>query len=136
MLKSVLKIIILIIFLIENGYAVDNLGKDNIVGCWIAEPPITDGERSFLKISEGLTATLTREFLSGRSVVAKGNTDFCSDLLVIDFNVNGSEHRLKLVGSGWSSEMLTLMFGMLYLFEGDEVFNGLPARFKAIPCTE
>ena len=88
--------------------------------------------RNFLVIEKGLQAKLTRAFDSGTKQIMAARPDdvsFRDDLLVAEFSSDSV--RYKLVVSGYSVSGERLLFGHLYLYNEDGLFNGIPVSFRA-----
>ena len=116
------------------------LTEADLSGVWVdawqrfadqIDPPDRLPVRNVLVIDADLSITLTRQFDSGSRQVLVAREDdvaFLDDLLIAEFS--HEDVRFKLVVSGWSISDESLLFGHLYLYDQEGLFNGIPVGFE------
>jgi len=81
-----------------------------------------------LEITDQLQVKFTRHFASGNDQVFVADASsftFIDDLIIIKFK-NESGNTFKLVLSGWKIKSGKMLFGQLYLYNENGLFNGIP----------
>jgi hypothetical protein len=113
------------------------ISQQEIVGKWETHfgygviPP-KDAKIDRLVVSENLDVSFEMNFKDGHQQVvraSKSNIDINSEIYVVSFN-REDETTFKLVFSGYRNDDRKLLFGMLYLYNKEELFNGIPVSFK------
>lgn len=119
------------------SFSAENLTREDLIGCWRADPPITHGEVTILRIDDDYHVTLRRNFDTKiQTARSKKGIRFYEDLAVAKLYINNDNHYDKLVGSGWKTQGTKAFFGTLYMYEDNKLFNGLPFQFMKVSCKE
>ena len=125
----------LILFILCHSPAVfsENLQLPDFYGTWIAKSTIVTGEKEKLFIRSDKSVTFSREFTHYPVQLFKiGNNKFylVEDILILDFDENEHGSKYKLVLSGWKTEKTKRLYGILYMYEHGEQFNGISVTFE------
>jgi hypothetical protein len=78
-----------------------------------------------------LSVKLTRRLGEDKEqvlVATPATVSFHEDLMVVKFPLGAG--TAKLVISGWSSRYSKRLFGNLYLYDSNGLFNGIPVSFE------
>lgn len=113
------------------------INKHDLVGSW--ETHLGYGVKSnpdtridYLSISNDYNVSYEMNISNTRKQVIKANnTEFTNtnEFYIVTFNT-GKITSFKLVFSGWVNGHDTLIFGMLYLYNNGQLFNGIPVSFR------
>lgn len=88
---------------------------------------------SRLEIGSELSVRLVRRFEDGKVQVLSAsphNVSFHEDLIIVKLPMRNGSARLVL--AGWSSKGAKRLFGHLYLYDGNGLFNGIPVSFAPV----
>ena len=112
--------------------------KHELVGKWETHfgygvTPKPDARIDNLNISKEFNVSYEMAISKAKKQVVKAkSTEFHKndEFYIISFNT-GKETTFKLVFSGWVNGDRKLLFGMLYLYNKGQLFNGIPVSFKS-----
>lgn len=129
-----IRLILLLFLFVSAASVAENLEQIDYVGTWTQGHPITEGEKSTLRISEEFAVRFTRSF-SGkypdqRFATKADGLRFMDDLAIIDFCWQDGELAYKLVLSGWRVSENRQIFGTMFMYRDGTLFNGLPVSFR------
>jgi len=88
---------------------------------------------SRLEIGRDLSVRLVRRFGDGEVQVLSAlshGVSFHEDLMIVKLPLRNG--RAKLVLAGWSSKNAKRLFGHLYLYDRNGLFNGIPVSFAPV----
>ena len=139
-----MKRVVCLIFLALTASSVHaaTITKEQVVGAWVSQDPVGFKSRIIhwlaeptparLEISKDLAVTFTRHFKDGQQVLKADPSmvSFDDDLMTIKFPKTDQGLELKLVLSGWSIAAGKRLFGQLYLYDKDGLFNGMSVSFE------
>ena len=132
------KILLTLFFITFNCQAEPvTIKKLELIGVWethfgYGTKPNTGARIDHLNISKEFNVSYEMNFTSGKKqIVNAENTDFHvnNEFYIVTFDT-GKETNFKLVFSGWVNGNEKLIFGMLYLYNNGQLFNGIPVSFK------
>ncbi len=115
----------------------ETISTQGIAGKWETHfgygviPP-KDAKTDRLIISDDLNISFEMNFKNGRQQIVtatKSNIHINNDIYIVSFDKE-DETTFKLVFSGWDNGAKKLLIGMLYLYDNEELFNGIPVSFK------
>jgi hypothetical protein len=110
-----------------------NLDRIDYAGSWVSSHPVTRGEITKLNIAPDLSATYIRDFKDAEDQTLKskpGDFAVSEDLVIIKFRNPAGDLRYKLVLSGWKLPNGKMIFGTMYMYQENKLFNGLPISFR------
>lgn len=125
-------------FLSFNIFAASvTITKEQIIGEWVSHYGFgnkkpANATSNFLKITSDFNITLIRPLSSGGTQTfhaSQNSIEINSDIYIFSFPAK-SPISYKLVLSGWVNGNSKLLFGMLYLYNNGELYNGIPVSFK------
>ena len=121
--------------------ATNTISKQALVGSWIEHKGFGfinmintwfDDEDASLVITPDYEVILKRIFDNEKTQTynaSPSDIKFVDGFLVVTFNKE-KQISYKLVISGWQSERNKLIFGYLYFYRDNQMFNGVPVAFK------
>ncbi len=126
----------ILLFILCHSPAVfsENLQLSDFYGAWIAKSTIVTGEKEKLFIRPDKSVTFSREFTHYPTQLFKiGSNKFhiLKDILILDFDENEHGSKYKIVLSGWKTESTKRLYGILYMYEHGEQFNGISVTFES-----
>ncbi|QDH69925.1 hypothetical protein FKV23_07335 [Lysobacter alkalisoli] len=107
------------------------LADSDLIGTWSATTPVTESEQTEVSFQEDGSVVLIREFSASpkqRLVASPSHVHKVGDILLISFS-HDNALRYKLVLSGWKLRHTKVIFGTLFMYSDNVVFNGLPVSF-------
>lgn len=111
----------------------ETLAKGDYVGSWVSMHPISRGEITSLRIASDFTTTYTRHFDDAPEQSFHSSAEefaVSDDLVVIKFRGKPDGITYKLVLGGWKQSSGRKIFGMMYMYRDDALFNGIPVTFQ------
>jgi hypothetical protein len=129
MLRAIIQL--LLVTLPMAAFAAQSLAPQDFVGVWVAEKPISLGERTEFQLSKDGVAKFQRHFpdapdqaFTSESIAQVGG------LQVFAFGTKDEAIMYRLVLGGWQSGSgQKRIFGTLYLYRKGQLFNGIPVAF-------
>ncbi|MCW8966160.1 MAG: hypothetical protein OQK82_05690 [Candidatus Pacearchaeota archaeon] len=111
--------------------------KHKLIGKWVSHlgygaKPKPSTRIDYLTITKEFNISYERNISKSKKQIIKArNTEFhkSNEFYIIDFNTE-KDTNFKLVFSGWVNGNEKLIFGMLYLYNKGQLFNGIPVSFK------
>jgi hypothetical protein len=97
-------------------------------GTWSTVEPITPEESTQVSFQADGSVVLTREFSDSpvQKLIAKSSAVHrIDDLVIVSFS-EGNVLKYRLVLTGWKMRDKKRLFGTLYLYSNNTVFNGIP----------
>lgn len=122
----------------------ETLTKDQLTGTWVTQKAhgirnnivqlFFGAPEEKLEVTKSFAVTYTYGKDSEKQQVLRADASAITvhdDLITITFK-NAIGVTFKLVLSGWSTPNGKLLFGQLYLYNKDGLFNGIPVSFEPI----
>jgi hypothetical protein len=111
--------------------------KKQLIGEWVSHYGYSTNSHANtrsndLKITNDFNVTLIRSLESGNKQIfhaSPSDMEISDDIYIFSFPAKDSL-SYKLVLSGWVNGDTKLLFGMLYLYDNGELFNGISVSFK------